>query len=369
MEKKNNRQILIKVCCVIAAFCLWLYISNYENPISTYTIKNVSVELINSDILAQSNLTLTPNQKFLVSISIRGTDLEVNKARASDFKIVADMSTYAVKEGENKIPVNIVHYPSNINIENNNNMWVDVEIDKTKEKSADVKVKVSGKPKYGYNSLEPTFSQAEVTVSGPSKFVNMVSSVSANANIDNLNKDLNAEEALEAIDKNGKTVSNITIKPTKIQVTVPIKKKESSSTNDASEEKQLNKTSTQNNSASANGVTEGKQQNAVNNVNGNNNVDTKTDATIQKTFSVNINVKNIPDGFSSSLDNGGAISVTVSGDSTTINAIKNGDINATIDGSSFKEGANSATPVVNLPQGVKSVGASPSTINVTLTKK
>lgn len=363
MEKKNNGKTLIKVCCVIVSFCLWLYISNYENPISTYTIKNVSVELINSDTLAQSNFTLTPNQKFSVPITIRGTDVEVNKARASDFKIVADMSTYAVKEGENKIPVQIVHYPPNVNIENNTNMWVDVVIDKTKEKNVSVIVKASGKPKHGYYSLEPTFSQSEVTVSGPSKLVDLVSGVSATADVDNLNKDLTTEEALEAVDKTGKTVSDITIKPAKIQVTVPIKKNESSTTNVAPEEKQSNKT----NSTNINGVTPGNQQNVVNNVNGNN---TNTDSIIEKTFSANISVINVPDGFNSTLDATVAVKVTVSGKSTVINAIKDGDIKGTIDGTSFKEGVNVGQPeVVNLPQGAQSVAIAPTTINVTLTKK
>jgi YbbR domain-containing protein len=104
--------------------------------------------------------------------------------------------------------------------------------------------------------------------------------------------------------------------------------------------------------------------------NGSNTVTVKitVDTIIQKTFSVNVNLIKVPDGFNSTLDND-AVNVTVSGDSTTVNAINNGDINATIDGTSFKEGANNAQPVINLPQGVKSVGVDPSTINVTLTKK
>lgn len=423
MEKKNNRQILIKVCCVIASFCLWLYISNWENPISTYTLKNVSVELINSDSLSQSNLTLAPNQKFSVPITIRGTNLEVMKSKASDFTIVADMSVYAVKQGENRIPVNIVHYPDNVNIQNSNNMWIDVEIDKLSEKTVPVKVKLQGKPKYGYYYLEPTSSQGEVAISGPSKSVDLVSNVIANANIDSLNANLDAEEVLEAVDKSGKSVPNIIIKPQKIQVTVPIKKNETVGTNAVTGGNQTTTADIKSKTVSINVLTSGKQSTGVDiksiasvdqsiqitgtsnevdgltsintepidlssitgaktmsvklalpsgvtTINGTTTVNVKinVDTIIQKTFSANISLANLPDGFTSTLDNN-AVNVIVSGDSTIINAIKSGDISGTIDATSFKEGLNNAQPVLSLPQGVKNMGATPNSINVTLTKK
>lgn len=433
MEKKNNRQILIKVCCVIVSFCLWLYISNWQNPISTYTLKNVSVELINTDALAQSKLTLTPNQKFSVPITIRGTDLEVMKSKASDFTIVADMSVYAVKEGENRIPVQIVHYPSDVNIENTNNMWIDVEIDKTYDKSVSLKVKVQGKPRSGYYFVQPTTIQAEATITGPSKFVNMVSSVVANTNVDNLSKDLDTEVALEPVDKNGKTVSDVTVNPEKLQVTVPIKKYGAVGSNVVPGEKQSSSSNVESKSVGINVLTEGKQSatvdiksitaadqsiqitgnydqikdittintepidlskiaqsktitvklnlpSGINTLNGNTtenvninanastNTDTDNNTVMQKTFSINISVENLPDGFNSMLDNS-SVNVTVSGDSTVINAINNGDIKATIDATSFKEGVNNVQPVVTLPQGVKNEGLNPNTINVTLIKK
>ena len=402
MEKKNNRQILIRICCIIASFCLWLYISNVENPISTYVIRNVPVKLINVDALDQSKLTVLPNQKFSVSINVRGTSLELMKIKASDFKIVADMSQYAVKEGANRIPVQIVHYPSNVNIENSSNMWTDVEIDKLYEKNVPIKVKVEGKTRAGYYYLEPALSQADATISGASKYASMISNVVANVNVENLNKDLETEPKLQAVDKNGKIIDNISIKPQKITVTVPIKKSKSVGINVVTQGKppsgidiktitsvdegvdiigdydkvkdistintkpiDLGSISKSNTISVKLDLPEG-----ISTLSGKNSVDVKIDVdeVIQKTVAANVNIINLPQGFTSAQDNN-SVNVTLSGDATIINTINAVDVKAVVDASSFKEGVNSGKISVTLPSGVTSTGNSPDTINVTLTKK
>jgi YbbR domain-containing protein len=402
VEKKNNRQILIKLCCVIASFCLWLYISNVENPISTYVIKNVPVQLINVDALNESKLTVCPNQNFSVSISVRGTSLEVMKAKPSDFKIVADMSEYAVKEGENRIPVEMVHCPNNINIENSNNLWVDVQIDKLYQKNVPIKVKVQGKTKEGYYYLDPNLSETEAIISGPSKYASIVTNVVANVNVENLSKDLDVDSQLEAVDENGKIVDNVSIKPQKVEVTVPINRSKTVSINVVTVGKQqsgidikaiysveqsvdiignynkvknissINTKPIDVSSISGSNTLSVKLDlpEGISTVSGKNSVNVKinVDTIIQKTFATNINVINLPQGFNCSLDNN-SVNVTVSGDSSVINTINSADVKATIDASSFKEGVNSINPVIVVPQGTTNVGVTPSTINATLTKQ
>lgn len=223
MEKKNNRQIIIKICSVIAAFCMWLYVSNYENPISSHK-KTVPVKLINTYVLSQSELVLLPNQKFSVPITIRTTNLNMVKLKSSDFKIIADMSTYVLKEGENKIPVQINSYPDGVNIENGGNMWIDVELDKEKSKKSPIKIRYSGNPKIGYSYENPIFSENDATIKGASKYVNMVSAVVTTVNVQNLSSDTDMTGILKAVDKTGKTVPYVSINPSKIKLTVPIEK-------------------------------------------------------------------------------------------------------------------------------------------------
>ncbi|AGK99161.1 CdaR family protein [Clostridium pasteurianum] len=403
MEKKSKQQIVIKICCVIAAFCLWLYISSWENPIKTYRLRNVSVELINADVLAQSQLTLSPDQSFTVSLTLRGTDLEVMSARPEDFKIVADMSEYAFKKGENRIPVQIVHYPSNINIENTNTMWVNVNLDDLYEKTVPITTKIEGSPKNGYYSSEAVVSPGDAVVSGPSKFVNMVKDVIVSANIVDLSKDANLSVPLKPVDAAGKTVSNVKVQPQNASVTIPIKKAKSVSVNIKTtgqpangvdikaitpiqstidiigdNDDNLNKISSIDTTPiDLTKITESKTMkvklslpNGISTLTGDNFISVKTDVEgiIQKIFSVNINLINVPAQFNASLENA-KTNVTVSGDGSVINSINDGDIKANVDCSSLQEGTHNLQISVALPKGVTNLAANPSTVNVTMTKK
>lgn len=402
MEKKTKQQIIIKICCVIAAFCLWLYISNWENPIKTYRLKNVSVELINTDVLSQYKLTLSPDQNFSVSLTLRGTYLDVMRARADDFKIIADMSEYAVKKGQNRIPVQIVNYPSNINIENNNSMWVNVNLDDLHEKTVPIKVKIEGSPKDGYYSSEAAISPQDAVISGSDKYVNMVKSVIANANIANLNKDVNLSMTLEPVDASGKIVNNVKVEPQNANITIPIKKAKAVSVNIKTTGQSVNGVNIKsiepvhstvdiigdnnslNNISSIDTVpidlgkiTETKTMNVklslpngVSTISGDNYISIKTvvEGIIQKKFSVNINLINVSQDFNAALDNKEA-NITVSGDETVINSISDGEIKANVDCSSLQEGTHNVQIFVALPKGVTNVATDPSTVNVTMTKK
>lgn len=402
MEKKTKQQLMIKICCVIAAFCLWLYISNWENPIKTYRLRNVSVELINTDILSQSKLTLSPGQSFNVTLTLRGTDLEVMRARPDDFKVVADMSEYAVKKGDNRIPVQIVHYPTSINIENTNTMWVNVNLDDLHEKTVPIKAKIEGSPKEGYYSSEAVISPGDAVVSGSEKFVNLVDSVIVNANVADLNKDADLSVPLEPVDTYGKIVSNVKVQPQNASVTIPIRKAKSVGVNikttgqpvsgidiksitpvnqyvdvigDSDALNKLNSIDTVPIDLSK--VTENKTMkvklnlpSGINTINGEESINVKTnvEGIIQKIFTVNISLINVPQELNASLSQQKA-DITVSGDESVINSIKDGDIKANADCSSLKEGTYSLQIFIAPPKGVTNIASNPSNVSVILSKK
>ena len=110
MDKGKNQTLIVKLVCILLSFGLWLYISNVENPVRTYEIKKVPVELVNTDILKNSDFSVVNDQQFTVDLKLEGPSSEMSKVKKDDFKIVADMETYALREGENTIPVQIITY-------------------------------------------------------------------------------------------------------------------------------------------------------------------------------------------------------------------------------------------------------------------
>lgn len=118
MDQKSSkkRQIIIQLICLVLSFGLWLYISNVENPVTTYSLDKVPVELINETALNNSGLTLSPNQNVYVDLKLEGPRSELYSIKRDQFKVTVDLGDYVLKKGENSVPVEIVDYPDNINI-------------------------------------------------------------------------------------------------------------------------------------------------------------------------------------------------------------------------------------------------------------
>jgi YbbR domain-containing protein len=161
MARKNRQEIIAMILSVIAAFALWIYVTGEQNPVKTTVINNVPVQLINTESLQQSGLALMPGQNFTVNLSISGKTFDVFNVSASDFNLVADMST-TLKKGVNSIIVESKgNPPKGINIIDKGYV-IKVDLDSLTEKSVPVTIKVTGETKQGYGYLQPVPRPSEV---------------------------------------------------------------------------------------------------------------------------------------------------------------------------------------------------------------
>lgn len=222
MAKKN--ELIVKITCVIAAFALWFYISNTENPAMDHVIKNVPVTLVNEERLNESNLALLPDQDLSVSLTVKGTLASVYSSKKDQFNIAADLNYYALKKGENKIPVILKNSPNDIQILNKDNLFITIYLDDVVEKSVPVKVSLNTKIKDGFEEFSPIAKPDTVIVSGAATYVDKVSYVEATVSLDSYVSNLNKKATLTAKEANGDSVSEdyITIKPSNVDVSVPV---------------------------------------------------------------------------------------------------------------------------------------------------
>lgn len=225
MVQKGRQQVVIKILCITAAFILWLYTSNDENISTTYRISNIPIEVINEDYLAQSGLALMPNQKFSTSLKVTGRPSDVYSIKPEHFKIVADLSIYALRKGDNRIPINIVKRPgSDISIINDNNMWITVEVDNYVEKTIPIQIKTKGNVKSGLRNGEPIVKPESTVVSGAEKYVGSVEQVIIEVDLSNQDKSFNGKLPLVAVDKLGREVREVKANPQIAEVIVPIQR-------------------------------------------------------------------------------------------------------------------------------------------------
>ena len=209
MDKSENRTLIVKIICLLLSYGLWLYISNVENPLRTYELKNIPVELINQDSLTNSKFAIVNKQQFTVDLKLEGPTSEVINVKKEDFKIVADMSTYALKSGENIIPVQIINYPENINIKNNGFLGIKVNLEELVQKEFTIKSKVKASFKEHVYEKEQTISPNKITVTGGKSYIEKISEAILMGEEKEIDKNKQSEYDIKFVDSFGNEVSNV----------------------------------------------------------------------------------------------------------------------------------------------------------------
>ncbi|MCE5221126.1 MAG: hypothetical protein LLF98_07640 [Clostridium sp.] len=209
MDKSESRTLIVKIICVLLSFCLWLYVSTVENPLRTYELRNIPVELINENSLKDSKFAIANKQQFTVDLKLEGPSNEILKVKKEDFKIIADMSAYALKNGENTIPVKIVSCPENIDIKNNGFLGIKVNLEDLVEKEFTIKSKVKFTYKEHIYEKEQTISPKVVTVTGGKSSVERISEAILTGEEKDIDKNKESKYDIKFVDSSGNQVNNI----------------------------------------------------------------------------------------------------------------------------------------------------------------
>lgn len=224
MERKSKQeQLIIKICCFVAAFILWLYIYNVENP-SKDRIVTVQVKIVNQEALAASNLAPVLENDVNMKITIRGNISEIYSVKLDDIKLEADLSSLALKKGENTIPVVIKSTPSGIRVLGSENLNVQINVDELVTKSVPVKIVLKGAAKSGFYAITPDLGNKQVMIKGPSKIVDQVKYVSAACDVSDAVSDVTQKVSLQAESENGTKFNYLIIEPDTLNITIPVNK-------------------------------------------------------------------------------------------------------------------------------------------------
>lgn len=104
-KKKANKiysNIGLKLLSVVLGFLVWLLVLNIDDSAVTRTIRDIPVNLVNTDAITSQNQLYTITSGDTVDIVVKGRKSLISDLDASDFKAVADMSKISIT---NAVPI------------------------------------------------------------------------------------------------------------------------------------------------------------------------------------------------------------------------------------------------------------------------
>lgn len=219
---KNKQKIIVQLVCLLLSLGLWIYVTNIENPIKSYELSRVPVEIKNADSLKDAGLALSPNQEFYVNLKIEGNSQDLFSVDKSDFTISVDLNEFVLKNGENKITVNIENSPSTVKIKNSNGLTITIKTEAYSTKEVPVKSKINVISKSSYYVATPIFSPETIIVSGPESLVNKVTKVVAEGEESNAVKTIVKNYIVTPVDENDKEVTGVELSQKWAEATIEI---------------------------------------------------------------------------------------------------------------------------------------------------
>ena len=222
MDKTKKRNLIVKGVCLLLSFILWLYVSNVENPTRTSDLKGVTVELLNQEVLNSSNLYLSKNQDLSVDLKLEGKAKDIYSVKKGDFILKTDLSKYALKSGENNIPVEVISAPDDVVIKNRFVLTVKVDLEEGIEKTFKVHSNVETTFKDGVSKKSIKVFPDSVKVSGPESLVKTVESVALKGELLEISKDMSRSFNIVALDSYGNEVSGVKVSESTGKLTVSV---------------------------------------------------------------------------------------------------------------------------------------------------
>ena len=230
VKKVKNKEILIKIICLLLSLGLWFYINNMENPVRERVITNIPVEILNPQVLSEYGLALSPNQNITISLTVSGPAAEVYKIDKSQFRVVADLVSYGLKPGENNIPVLILNSPGGVNVKNNYPR-VEINLENLQKKTMPIYSEIHVKNKEGTYLQNVKISPLSATVEGAESLVKEVSKLVVQGQVNDINQSTVLNLPIVPVNSSGVAIKGLTITPTQADVAINLEQGKSVSVN------------------------------------------------------------------------------------------------------------------------------------------
>ena len=185
MKERLTNNLGIKLLSVGIALFLWILVVNFSNPVKTKQIVDISLEVINDDVLTDAGLTYEIEGKKTVGVSVDVKTLDYNKIQKSDFRAYIDMKDLWSVTGTVPVQIEVVNNKSLMEGDPiPSTEVVHVVTEPIQEKTFSVKTIVNGEIPEGYAAGRVVLDPSVVTVKGAESTIGLISSVGIQIDVD-----------------------------------------------------------------------------------------------------------------------------------------------------------------------------------------
>ncbi len=224
-SKRSN--LLAKIMCIFAAFCLWVYVMMVESPEYEQTFSHIVVELVNAEeLIAERELAIYNGYGTMIDVTLSGKKSVISKLTDRDIVATADVG--AITEGGSRYDCKItVDVPAGCTLVGMSQETVSVYLDKAGKVSVDLtEIRTNTQLPDGCYTGIIEFPVDKITVTGPEKILSKIHRGVVKIDLTGVSKTETMTSEVYLIDKNGATIESpyIDYYPREITFDVPVLK-------------------------------------------------------------------------------------------------------------------------------------------------
>jgi YbbR domain-containing protein len=216
IQNKLTSNLMIKILCVVAAMCLWLFVSVSQNSTAklpgTIKIKAINVS---------ENLVPRYDEKT-VEIKIMASSGLWQKISADSFAASIDLA--GLSEGTHDVVVNVYSNIAGVSVVDRTPKSVLVTLEPLISVDLPVVKKIQGNPADGMIVNNVSFVPSTVTVKGPKSVLEGIQEASTLVSLQGESESFNRDFPVYVYDDQGQIIPDLVISPDKVQTKVELGK-------------------------------------------------------------------------------------------------------------------------------------------------
>ena len=227
VQHSRRSNLIAKILCIFAAFCLWVYVMMVESPEYEQTFSHIVVELVNAEELtSEKALAIYNGYGTMIDVTLSGKKSVISKLSDGDIVATADVS--GITEGGARYDCKInVDVPAGCTLVGMSQQTVSVYLDKAGKVSVDLtEERVNTKLPDGCHTGLVEFPVDKVSVTGPEKLLSKVARAVVVLDLSGVTKTSTMTSEVHLVDKNGDRIESpyIDYYPRTVTFEVPVLK-------------------------------------------------------------------------------------------------------------------------------------------------